>query len=60
MKPCRVALIAVAKNRGLDAAATEAYHLRPNGRWQPWTRAFGPELRLGPQEAVVARLTGSK
>lgn len=37
----------------------EAYHLRPDGHWQPWDGAWGPELRLGAQEALVARLTNT-
>ena len=51
--------VGIAEGWGLEQVASEAYHLRPDGRWEPWTLAFGPELRLGPQEAVVARLKGS-
>ncbi|NLF69744.1 MAG: hypothetical protein GX575_11895 [Candidatus Anammoximicrobium sp.] len=51
--------VGIAEGRGLETVAAEAYHLSPDGNWQPWARALGPELRLGPQEAVVARLKGN-
>ncbi|NUQ64231.1 MAG: hypothetical protein HUU20_17310 [Pirellulales bacterium] len=51
---------APAKGRGLEEMPAEAYHLLPDGRWEPWTAAIGPELRLGPHEAIVARLKGGK
>ena len=34
----------------------EAYLLGPDGNWAPWQGRFQPELRLKPQEALVARL----
>ncbi|HPM81636.1 MAG TPA: hypothetical protein PLF81_13100 [Candidatus Anammoximicrobium sp.] len=50
--------VVIAEGWGLEQVAAEAYHLRPDGRWEPWTRALGPSLQLGPQEVVVARLKG--
>ena len=50
--------VGIAKGWGLEQVAAEAYHLRSDGHWEPWTRAFGPQLPLEPQEVVVARLKG--
>jgi hypothetical protein len=41
---------------GFDGPAREAYCLGPDGRWSPWRGSFRPELRLAPQEALVALL----
>ncbi len=51
--------VGIGSGWGLEATPAEAYHLHPDGRCEPWTGPIGPKLRLGPQEAVVARLNGA-
>jgi len=41
---------------GFDRPPREAYRLGPDGSWAPWRGSLRPELRLGPQEVLVARL----
>ena len=50
--------VTMAKGRGLDRVPARAYLLGPDGRFEPWTAAVGPELRLGPQEVLVAKWGG--
>jgi hypothetical protein len=41
---------------GFDGPAREAYCLGSDGQWSPWQGSFRPELRLEPQQALVAVL----
>jgi hypothetical protein len=41
---------------GFDGPAREAYCLGSDGQWSPWQGSFRPELRLEPQQALVAIL----
>lgn len=52
--------VKLADDYRLEEVPEEGYRLGPDGRWTPWTDPLGPQLRLAPQEAVVARLQGEK
>ena len=44
--------------QGFDQPPAEAYLLGPDGKWGPWKGPLRPALRLGGQQALVARLKG--
>ena len=44
--------------RGFDEPPAESYLLGPDGQWSAWQGALRPELRLGAEEVLVARLEG--
>ena len=45
-------------DRSFAKPPSEAYLLGPTGGWQPWKGTLQPQLRLAPQQALVARLPG--
>jgi hypothetical protein len=49
-------VILLRNDPGFDGPAREAYCLGPDGQWSPWQGSFRPELRLEPQQALVAVL----
>ena len=54
----RARAVKLPKRPCFDRPPAEAYLLGPDGKWGPWKGSFRPELRLRPQEAIVARLKG--